>query len=464
MRIVDILTGPVAPFFEQSSQNGQALVAELRWAGHDVVLIPVLFPLINGSGSSADFETDQVPLFGGAAHIYASHCIPFLADNLPKWLWSNVCDPIFRRHLAKYILKSPERFGNFILDALNGENGRLSKEIDALCDWLAEKTPSDIILFSSPLLLGIAPMIKQRSGIPVTCYMSTELEDLPHIGAARRTAVLAKMRSLIREADGFISISHFHARRIHKNFGAPISYIKTVHPGIELDSVSVRSLPESRIAGFVVREHSGEELRNACGVLNTLSPLLKKKDIKPYLIMEADTSAKKVSTSVLNNALNLFAAAGGEIIRFTGIRSSMRKIFSRASMLIFIHSEPLPAFDMRILEAMACGVPVVVPNNGANGEIAALSNGVLLYDNYKSAALTAALDIISSDANLLNMSNEARHSIELYFSMPQTAKRVVEVLESIKNRVSPKLKAVQSKPKRNPESKYTTQKNLYKKF
>ena len=94
MRIAYIIPGPAGPFFEKNSQREQALVAELRWNGHDVLFVPLLFPLKSGPRNAT--PADEVPLFGGAVRVYLNHIAPALFSRMPGWLWPVLDTPALR--------------------------------------------------------------------------------------------------------------------------------------------------------------------------------------------------------------------------------------------------------------------------------------------------------------------------------------------------------------------------------
>ncbi len=85
MRIVYIIPGPAGPFFEKNSLREQALVAELRWCGHDVLFVPVLFPLNDDTPTALSGEADLLPI--GAVRLYARQSLPTLSRHAPEWVW-----------------------------------------------------------------------------------------------------------------------------------------------------------------------------------------------------------------------------------------------------------------------------------------------------------------------------------------------------------------------------------------
>ena len=96
-----------------------------------------------------------------------------------------------------------------------------------------------------------------------------------------------------------------------------------------------------------------------------------------------------------------------------------------------------PSFDFAVLEALACGVPVLLPDTGANREIAGLSDAVFLYGSvYEMGAEAAKLSAASSEEKAA-LRRTARSSVEHCFSMPRMAQETAEALQTIISRNSP---------------------------
>ena len=60
MRILKIIPGSGDGFLCENCLRDQALVAELRWAGHDVLLVPLYLP-IAGAAAVCGLEATAAP-------------------------------------------------------------------------------------------------------------------------------------------------------------------------------------------------------------------------------------------------------------------------------------------------------------------------------------------------------------------------------------------------------------------
>lgn len=433
MRIVYIIPGPAGPFFEKNSLREQALVAELRWYGHDVLFVPLLFPMCP-SGDPNACPAEEVPMLGGAVRVYLRLRLPFLFRHVPEWAWRCMDAPRLRRRLAKHVLASPKRLCDFIRDAMDGRNGALADEIQALCGWLRQQSKPDVVLLSTPFLLGIAPMLKRTLRVPVFCSMNSELEDIAHLRGPDAIIMLTKLRGIVRDSDGFIPPSQYHSERIQNRLGIPVASTRPVHPGIYAEQYPFTPLPASAAVGIVVRGESSPSTPSPAMAVSSLRQIAPISGVSIHVArehhpMRQDSDFRNISD------------AGGKVETLPRSEDALRRFFSALSVAVFIHSEPLPSFDFMILEALACGVPVVLPDSGANREIAALSDAVSLYIGGTSMADAVAKILTSPRETQETLRRTARDSVEHCFSMPRMAQETAEALQAVigRNATAPDL-------------------------
>ena len=89
------------------------------------------------------------------------------------------------------------------------------------------------------------------------------------------------------------------------------------------------------------------------------------------------------------------------------------------------YKEPKGIF---LLEAMACGVPVVQPRRGAFTEVVESTGGGLLVEPDDAASLAAGLLRIKDDAALASeLSANGYENVRRYYTVAQMADRALEV-------------------------------------
>lgn len=92
----------------------------------------------------------------------------------------------------------------------------------------------------------------------------------------------------------------------------------------------------------------------------------------------------------------LAAALGiGDRVDFLGMRSDVPAII--ASCDVFVHAAPFEPFGIVCLEAMACGLPVIVPDQGGISEAVREGETGLIYPTLDAEALARAMTRVASD-------------------------------------------------------------------
>lgn len=418
MRIAYIIPGPAGPFFEKNSQREQALVAELRWNGHDVLFVPLLFPLKSGPRNAT--PADEVPLFGGAVRVYLNHIAPALFSRMPGWLWPVLDTPALRSFAARRVMGSRKRLSEFLKDALDGRNGALLAGMEELCRWLRSEQNPDVVLLSTPFLLGLASALRSALRTPIACALNSELEDLAMLDGPEAIVLLTKLRSAVPEADGFITVSHFHSERVQKRLGVPAGATRHVHPGLQASAFEAQPPPSAPCVGIVVR---GDPSRCGIGVDAAKAAIQRRIGPAVPVRVVCEPNPFQPRREAPRGRRDAEAPPRSE--------DAQQALLGSFSAVVFLHPDPPPAFDSQVLEALACGTPAVLPDAGANREIAGLSDATMLYDGAESLAAAVAAFVAASPSRQSELRRLARSGVEHCFSMPRMAQDTAEALQAI---------------------------------
>lgn len=109
--------------------------------------------------------------------------------------------------------------------------------------------------------------------------------------------------------------------------------------------------------------------------------------------------------------------------------SELQTLYKNAAGFVF--TSIYEGFGIPILEAMACGTPVITSNLSSMPEVA--GRAALIVDPYDVAAITGAMETIASDWNLRQrLIKNGREQVKL-FSWKSSAEQTVKVYESIYN-------------------------------
>src|SRR5262249_45407431 len=155
----------------------------------------------------------------------------------------------------------------------------------------------------------------------------------------------------------------------------------------------------------------------------------------PLLIEAMALLRRRVPASLLilgagdeEPALRALVAARGleTAVQFCGFQPNPWKYIARAD--VFALTSRYEGFGNVLVEAMACGVPVVAPSTPGTREIVSVGGDGLLVERHEPAAVAAALERVLTDAALRRrMAETARRHAER-FAAPSIAAAYDRVL------------------------------------
>ena len=336
-----------------------SLACELVAMGHEAHLVPMYLPL------QLDEERidESTPVFFGGINVYLQQKYR-LFRKLPRWM-----DQVFNgRGLLRMVAKrshltSANEQGEMTCLMLRLEESNLGKEVDKLVDWLKQDGKPDVIVLSNALLAGLIRELKSRLGVPVVCTFQGEdsfLDSLPKPWCNRAWEELA-MR--VQDADVLVAPSQFYGRLMEDRLRLEPGSIHVIPNGIDL-------------SGW--RESDGENVKR----IGYLARMCHSKGLG--LLVDAFI---QLNDSSLTLAI-AGTMGGGDDVYVAGLKKKLEKArldnrvewfpdLARQEKVDFLRdlsvfSVPVvypEAFGLYLLEAMACGVPVVMPNASAFPEV-----------------------------------------------------------------------------------------------
>jgi glycosyltransferase involved in cell wall biosynthesis len=368
------ITAGAAGMFCGSCMHDNTLVAALRKAGHDALLIPTYTPI-----RTDEVDVSQGRLFFGGINVYLEQKVPlfrrtpWFIDRLLNGRWLlNLVSGFAARTRA-------EQLGDLTLSVLRGEHGFQRKEIDKLVSWLQDEVRPEIINLTNVLLSGMVPPLKERLKIPVVATLQGDdifLEALPRTFRAEAKKLI---RENCQQVDGYIATSRYYADFMASYLDLPRDQIAVVYPGLNLhgfDEPRPRANGEPFTVGYFARICPEKGLH----VLVDAFRLLKQQigDV---------TCRLQVSGWLGEHNKPYFEELQGKL-KSWGLQKHFVYVESpdHASKVAFlrevdvlsvptVYREPKGLY---VLEALAAGVPVVQPEHGSFPELLAATGGGLL--------------------------------------------------------------------------------------
>ena len=422
------LTGGAGQMYCGSCLRDNALATELLSRGHDVTLLPVYTPTLT---DEPNVSGDKV-FFGGIS-VYLEQYVPIFR-NSPRWL-DRIWDSTAMLHLAskRSISTSPKMLGEMTVSMLKGEDGFQRKEIDKMIEWLAHEGAPDIVSLPYTLLLGLAKPIKEALGRPICCTLQGEDLFLDGLHEPYQTQAKTLIRANIEHVDAFIAVSDYYARFMPGYLGIPAEKIRVVPLGINLKGYEHRERHTAapftvgyfaRIApekGLQVLARAYQKLR-ADGDLPAGSRL----EVAGYLAPEHKSYLSDVE-------LELKGAGLSAEFKYRGVLDREQKIsFLQGLDVLSVPATYDEPKGMFLLEAMACGVPVVQPRRGSFTEVVETTGGGLLVEPDSPESLAEGILKLYRDRALRKqLGQSGLQGVREHYSVARMADRAVEVYESL---------------------------------
>ncbi|HEV2881133.1 MAG TPA: glycosyltransferase family 4 protein [Pyrinomonadaceae bacterium] len=434
MKILYLTTG-AANMYCGSCLRDNALATELIAQGHDVMLLPVYTPTLTDEPNVS--RSDKV-LFGGISVYLQQHASIF---RKTPWLLDKLWDSTAALKLAarRNIPVNPKLLGELTVSMLRGEDGRQRKEFDKMAHWLREQETPDVVTLPNSLLLGFARPVKQTLQRPVVCTLQGEDLFLDGLEESYRRQSLELIRASVEHVDAFVAVSEFYAGFMSEHLHIPASKMRVVPLGINLEDygeLDAATTPPQRTGediftvGYFARVAPEKGLHLLCEAYRRMrerdGASKARLEVAGYLAPEHEPYLRGIERQMREWGL-------GAEFNYRGAPGRAEKI----AFLRKLHVFSMPAtYDepkgISLLEAMACGVPVVQPRRGACTEIIEHTGGGLLVAPDDAESLAHGLyELWKNPARAAALGREGARGVRRHYSVARMAERALEVYELV---------------------------------
>jgi glycosyltransferase involved in cell wall biosynthesis len=269
-----------------------------------------------------------------------------------------------------------------------------------LVHWIKNDAQPDVVHLSNSMLSGMAAAIKQL-GVPVVCTLSGEdlfVEKLlpPHYQTARKL-----LQQQASEIDRFVALNSYYADFMADYLSVPREKIDVISHGLDLSGYLPKSKNYSEAShvptiGYLARictEKGLHLLVAACELL------MHDTSVPPFRLRVAGYLGEL--DRPFFRQLQLRAQGWPDQARFEYVGE-----VDRAGKLSFLQSLDvfcLPTVyreskGISAIEALAAGVPVVLPAHGAFPELITATGGGVLHEPENVAAIATAIKSLLLDA------------------------------------------------------------------
>lgn len=429
MKIV-FLTAGTGSYYCGACMRDNALARELMRTGHDVTILPMYLPLI--LDETALNGSENVPVFFGGINVYLQQKLPFFRRT-PAFLDRMLNTPTLLRWAARHShMTSAREHGELTLEMLQVETSRFRKEWDKLLNWIEQTERPDVVCLSNALLAGFAPEMKRRLGAPVALFFQGEDSFLDGLPEPYRSQCWRALAEGIPAADILISPSRFYADFMQQRLDLAPDSVAVVPNGIDLAGYTAAGEPPTPpVIGYLARmtRDKGLELLVEAFIL---------------LAQDGDTATRLKIAGAATAGDQPFIAKMQRRLADAGLSSRVdwtpnltrdQKIaFLRGLTLFSVPVIYEEAFGLYVIEAMACGIPVVQPDAAAFSEIVAATGGGICVPPRDAAALVRGWrQLLDHPAERARLGNAARLSVEKHYG----ARTMCEQFTQAINRIRP---------------------------
>ena len=409
-----------------SCLRDNALAAELIARGHDVTLLPLYTPTLTDEPNVSSRRV----LFGGIS-IYLQQKLP-LFRRTPRLLERVLDSPaIIRFFASRSSSTDPRTLGELTIAMLDGADGVLKREFDKLIAWLADDPPPDVVNLPNSMLIALARPLARALDRPVCCTLQGEELFLDGLTEPYRERAYALIRAQTAHVDRFVAVSDFCAASMADRLRIAPDRIAVVPLGVNADRFA-RHNPSDGIfrvgyMGRIAPEKGLHALADAYTRFRRRVTVARASleaagyldaSFKPYL----DDVRRALRKAGLDGEFTYHGAVDG-----AGKAAFLGRLDLMSMPATYDEPKGLP-----LLEAMACGVPVLQPRRGAFIETVERTGGGLLVDPEAPEALAEGLERLYRETALREaLGRRGYEGVRSHYTVQSSTDRLLRVYETV---------------------------------
>ncbi|QLE42348.1 glycosyltransferase family 4 protein [Nostoc sp. C052] len=222
---------------------------------------------------------------------------------------------------------------------------------------------------------------------------------------------------VLKQAQHIICISQTTAKDITDFYEIPASKITTIPLAHDRTHFLPLNLPTSNYFLYIGRQ---DPYKNIQRLISAFATLINCKDYELWLVGPIDS---RYTPTLEAQAEELGITNQVKFLNYVPY-SELPKIINQAIALVF--PSLWEGFGLPVLEAMACGTPVITSNLSSLPEVA--GDAAILINPYNTAEITEAMQAVATDSVLRSRLSSQGITHSQQFSWEKTGKATVEVL------------------------------------
>jgi glycosyltransferase involved in cell wall biosynthesis len=426
MNIVQITPGAGAMYCGNCFRDN-AMVKALLQQGHRALMVPVYLPLT----LDEEDQSRGVPVFFNGVNVYLEQKSEWFRAA-PDWLHRLTASKTLLNWAAGRAAKTrASDLGDLTLSMIRGEEGNQNRELSELIAFLKTQPKIDIVCLSNALLAGMARRIKSELCVPVACVLQGEDTFLDALPDSHRAETWKTLSARCAEIDLFIAPSRYFADRMRERLGLQQNRVRMIFDGINTEGYDA-PLTEKKIEpptlGYFARMCREKGLET----LVEAFIILKKRGRVANLRLKIGGGCGPTDEPVVAAVRQKLTKEGciGDAQFFPNVDRAGKIDFLRSLTVMSVPAMYGESFGLYLVEAWACGVPVVQPQHAAFPEMIEASGGGVLCEPGNAQSLAEALEPLLLDSALSRRLGEAgRKAVFERFTAQNMARETVRAFE-----------------------------------
>lgn len=400
------------------------LVENLRGLGHDALIAPLYLPFKLEEGKAHDDAVAEVHM--GGINVYLQQVAPWL-KRLPRFMANALDSPrLLRLVSSRSNMTDPSGLGPLTLSVLRGEEGRQVGEVDKLVRWMETLKTPDVVILSNAMLLGLARRIRKELGRPVVCTLQGEAPFLDALQPEQARACWETLAERASDVDAFLPVSRYTAELMSERMSLDPARVHVVPNGIELDGFGPAAAPPERpTIGFLARLCADKGLP---ALVDAFLELRRRQSVPGLRLLAGGVCLAGDEALVRKQERKLRAAGAAEDAEIRrGLTREQKIELLRSSSVLSVPAEYGESFGLYLLEALACGVPVVQPRLHGFPEVLEATGGGVLYEPGGPALADALEGLLTDPERARALGAAGREAVARDFTAERMARDVARV-------------------------------------
>lgn len=400
-------------------------VRGLRARGHDVQVVPLYTPLrIDGDEA---FPTE--PVFLGGINVRLQDRFA-LFRRIPAFLDRILDNPALLRLVSRFAIDTrASELGEMAVSVLTGTEGRHGKEFRRLLRYLEGQPRPDVVVLTNTMLSALAPELKRDSGVAIVSELQGEDAFVGAMPEPHRSRAQELMRRNARAVDLFISPSECYAEEMADFLALEPRQVRVIRTGLPADEYRPDG-PRSRepftigYLSVITRGKGLDVLVEAWRMLLEVEG--READLQVAGRVLDKSYWREIRTAVAERGLDERFEYWGEVDLADKLR------FLRGCSAFAVPSRLPETRGTAAMEAMAAGVPAVVPSAGVFPEMLSLVEGGLRCPPEDPAALAAKLAHLMDDPEAADrLGRQGSEAVAVHYGAEQAVNGMLAALAEV---------------------------------